>query len=150
MRPPPARAELNGGGVFSWPCFIMCAPGAAVDLCSTLSSTKTDSSVACTLFRPGDRGVTTLCGRPSLMEGSRTGGTSFMPSRAFGSSLAPGGTVFLLGLPWGVLAGLMKLLRLGVPGRSVRSCFPVGKRVPMKLAMARRVARLTRRFHCAE
>jgi hypothetical protein len=65
-------------------------------------------------------------------------------SKAEGSSCAPGGLVFLLGLPWGVLTGLRKLSSLvdGVAGREVLFspealfAFPPGKKLDMKLAMA--------------
>jgi hypothetical protein len=105
-----------------------------------LSSTvgELPSSKFCRLLLPGDSGATTLCGRLSFTGVSKAlGGLIFMPWRATGSSLAPGGTVLLLGLPCGVLAGVMKLLRVGVEGRaSVLSCFPPpGNRLAMKLAM---------------
>lgn len=72
-------------------------------------------------------------------------------SKAEGRSWAPGGTVFLLGLPWGVLVGSMKLLCLlpGVEGRAGMSAAleAPGKKLDMKLAIvgargARRVAGL--------
>lgn len=62
-------------------------------------------------------------------------------SNAVGKSLAPGGTVLLLGLPCGVLVGLRKLLvvLVGVVGRtgvsSVDLSLPLGKKLDMKLAM---------------
>ena len=86
-------------------------------------------------------------------------GVSFIElSKATGSSLAPGGFRFLLGLPWGVETGVMKLFRFGVFGLSalkgsfwpervcrggggmgiVLSCFPPcdeGNRLVMKLDM---------------
>lgn len=46
-------------------------------------------------------------------------GVSFIAlSKAVGSSWAPGGCDFLLGLPCGVETGVMKLVRLGVAGAS--------------------------------
>lgn len=79
----------------------------------------------------------TLCGRVSLT------GVSLRlraVSKAEGRSCAPGGIVFLLGLPWGVLEGLRKLLVLtGVAGRADASPWPLslppGKKLDMKLAM---------------
>lgn len=62
-------------------------------------------------------------------------------SKAVGRSLAPGGFVFLLGLPCGVLVGWIKLfgLPLGVLGREGASpeafSFPPGKKLDMKLAI---------------
>lgn len=92
------------------------------------------------LLLPGERGVImAVWGRPSFIGLSSTlGGWIFMLSNATGSSLAPGGTVFLLGLPWGVLTGVMKLflVLIGVEGRaSVLSPLPPGKKFAMKLAM---------------
>lgn len=97
------------------------------------------SSKCCTLLLPGDNGAATLCGRPSLTGLSRMpmpgGAASFRPSKAaVGRSWAPGGTVRLLGLPCGVLTGVVKLVLIGVEGRL--SCFPPGNRLAMKLAMA--------------
>ena len=61
-------------------------------------------------------------------------------SNAAGKSWAPGGTVFLLGLPWGVLVGLRKLLFFdGVEGREFESAdlsLPDWKKFDMKLAIA--------------
>ena len=60
-------------------------------------------------------------------------------SKAAGSSCAPGGIVFLLGLPWGVLTGVMKLLVppfVGVPvGSTLSLPWEEGKRFAIKLAM---------------
>ena len=62
-------------------------------------------------------------------------------SKVVAKSLAPGGAVFLLGLPCGVLVGLIKLLvALGVAGRDAAlsvwdlSLVP-GNRLDMKLAI---------------
>ena len=67
-------------------------------------------------------------------------------SNAEGRSCAPGGFVFLLGLPCDVLMGLRKLsdLEEGVAGRGLLASlavplffsFPPGKKLDMKLAMA--------------
>jgi hypothetical protein len=69
------------------------------------------------------------------------GAASFTLSMDTGSSFAPGGAVFLLGLPCGVLMGVVKLFAavplIGVVGRSsaLSCCFPLGKKLDMKLAM---------------
>lgn len=47
-------------------------------------------------------------------------------SKAWGSSRAPGGAVLLLGLPFGVLAGSMKLFLMGVEGRPRSSLLLLG------------------------
>lgn len=77
------------------------------------------------LALPGESGATTLCGRVSLMGVSTPGEFRFIAvSKTVGRSWAPGGIVFLLGLPSGVLRGLMKLLMLfmvGVTGRGAAS-----------------------------
>src|SRR3954451_24107431 len=116
-----------------------------------LSSTVGEpSSRFCRLLLPGDNGAT-LCGRLSFTGVSKAlGGLIFMPCKATGSSLAPGGTVLLLGLPCGVLAGVMKLFRVGVEGRaSTLSCFAPGNRFAIKLAMAaERSARYTETEKC--
>lgn len=89
----------------------------------------------------GDRGVP-LWGRPSLTAGlSRDTGLSFRAlSKALERSLAPGGIVFLLGLPWGVAAGVRKEFLVGVPGRSETGDLPSfalceGNMLDRKLAM---------------
>lgn len=46
-------------------------------------------------------------------------GASFIAfSNTFGRSMAPGGCLLLLGLPWGVWGGLVKPYLVGVEGRS--------------------------------
>ena len=125
-----------------------------VPLWIMLLSTEGDpSSMFWRLFFPGDKGVATPCGRLSLTGLSSTlAVVSFMLSMATGSSFAPGGTVFLLGLPCGVLTGVVKLLALlplvGVVGRPsfFSCCFPPGKKLDMKLAI---LCALRRRC-CAE
>ena len=109
----------------------------------TLSSTLTlDSSRGWALLLVGESGVVmTLCGRVSLRGASVALALRFRPcSKAEGRSWAPGGIVFLLGLPWGVVVGSMKLLCLvGVVGRAEPSTglsLPPGKKLDMKLAMA--------------
>lgn len=85
--------------MFSWPFdFFKGLPVDATPLCSTLSSTLGLASLK--LPFPGDCGVLmTLSGRSSLGL-SRTGVFNLSAlSNASGSSLAPGGTVRLLGLP---------------------------------------------------
>lgn len=99
--------------MFSWPCFLSGLLGdPPPDLWTTLSSTLElkESSSGWALLFPGESGVTTLCGRVSLMGLSRTGALlSFNAlSKADGRSCAPGTVVFLLGLPWGVAAGSRK------------------------------------------
>lgn len=78
-------------------------------------------------------------------------------SNAVVRSWAPGGMVFLLGLPWGVEIGLRKLFVVGVlgipgvpgvPGRSVAGdlrSFPgaEGNMLVIKLAMAMNASRVT-------
>lgn len=93
----------------------------------------------------GDKGVLDNCGRPSLTGLSRPPALSLRAlSNAAGRSLAPGGTIFLLGLPCGVASGSMKLLAavlpVGVLDRSRLGCassfeVPPGKMPEMKLAM---------------
>lgn len=70
-------------------------------------------------------------------------------SKALGRSCAPGGFCFLLGLPWGVEMGVMKLLPVGVLGlsfwleRGTSSCLPPwleGNKLVMKLDIARSVS----------
>jgi hypothetical protein len=79
---------------------------------------KMESSAASTLLFPGDSGVTAC--RPSFVGLPSADVLSFMAfSKAVGRSFAPGGFCFLLGLPCGVDAGVMKLLRLGVFGLSL-------------------------------
>lgn len=131
------------------------------DLCMILSSAfvvalpKYPSSTANALLFPGDNGVP-ACDRPPFVGLPKPPGASFMAfSKATGRSTAPGGALFLLGLPCGVWTGVMKLFLEGVLGRSLKvsfwlervwrggggtgrmpSCFPPweeGKRFVMKL-----------------
>lgn len=113
----------------------------------TLSSTlMLDSSRGCALVLPGDRGVTAVWGRVNRRGASIPDGLSVIAlSNALGRSWAPGGIVFLLGLPWGVLGGFRNALLLlpfltGVLGRAEASLddlsLPPGKKLAMKLAIA--------------
>jgi hypothetical protein len=109
---------------------------------------KYESSPANALPFPGDKGVP--ASRPNFVGLPRVEELSFMAfSKAVGRSLAPGGFCFLLGLPCGVATGVMKLLRVGVLGRSLNwslegagrgvSLFPPceeGKRLLRKLDIA--------------
>ena len=113
----------------------------------TLFSTEGEpSSMFCRLVLPVERGMLeTPWGRLSLTGLSKMlVAESFMLSMEVGSSFAPGGTVFLLGLPCGVLTGVVKLFGavplVGVVGRSsvlLSVCFPPGKKLDMKLAILR-------------
>lgn len=97
------------------------------------------------LVGEGESGAMTLCGRGVSLTGASKPPLEleltfeltleltleprlrFMAaSKAVGRSLAPGGFVFLLGLPSGVLSGLMKLLMfmVGVTGRGTASASP--------------------------
>ena len=116
---------LDVGGVFSFPCFRRGLPGDTADLWIMLSSTlpdelaKYESSIVKALLFPGDNGVPAC--RPDF---DGLPGASFMAfSKAIGRSFAPGGFCFLLGLPWGVDTGVMKLLRFGVFGLSPKVSF---------------------------
>lgn len=111
---------------------------------------KYESSPASALPFPGDNGVPAC--RPNFAGLPRVEEPSFIAlSKAVGRSLAPGGFCFLLGLPCGVETGVMKLLRVGVCGRSLNwspegagsefSLFPPceeGKRLLRKLDMVDR------------
>jgi hypothetical protein len=80
---------------------------------------KYKSSATSALLFPGDNGVP----RP-LFVGLKFGGLSFIAfSKAVGRSFAPGGNRLLLGLPWGVEAGVMKLFMVGVLGLAPRASF---------------------------
>lgn len=113
----------RAGGVFSCPCFLEGAVGDCPVLCIMLLSTpgaaeKKGSSAGCMLLLEGDNGLPLPWGL-SLTGLSRTLGLSFRAvSNAVGSSLAPGGIVFLLGLPCGVEMGSTKVFLAGVPGGS--------------------------------
>lgn len=132
------------GRVFSllWPLGGL--PAAEVPLWMMLFSIEGEpSSMICRLVLPVDRGMLEPpWGRLSLTGLSKMlVAESFMLSMDVGSSFAPGGTVFLLGLPCGVLMGVVKLFAtdplVGVVGRSsgLSCCFPLGKKLDMKLAM---------------
>jgi len=99
------------------------------DLCMILSSTlpeefaKYESSTAIALLFPGDNGVP-VCWRLGFVRLPKVVEVIFRAfSNATGRSLAPGGFCFLLGLPWGVETGVIKLLRFGVFGRSEKGSF---------------------------
>jgi len=117
------------GSVFSFPCFRTGLPGVVADLCMMLSSAcdvelpKYPSSTANVLLFPGDSGVPAF-ERPVFVGLPKPAGFSFMAfSKATGRSTAPGGALFLLGLPCGVETGVMKLFLVGVFGRSLKASF---------------------------
>ena len=116
--------------MFSFPCFLNGLPGDIADLCKMLSSLfpealpKYESSTANELALPGDNGVPRplLDGLPRV-NGVMVGVIFIEFSKATGRSIAPGGFRLLPGLPCGVDTGVMKLFRLGVPGRSLKGSF---------------------------
>ena len=57
---------------------------------------------------------TASCCRPALV--GLLGSSRMAFSKTFGSSFAPGGNLFLLGLPCGVVYGVVKSLLVGVAG----------------------------------
>lgn len=117
------------GVVFSLPCFRSGLPGVTTDLCMMLSSAfavalpKYPSSTTNALLLPGDNGVPAW-DRPLFVGLPKPAGVSFIAfSKATGKSTAPGGALFLLGLPCGVWTGVMKLFLDGVLGRSLKGSF---------------------------
>ena len=116
--------------MFSLPCRLTGLPEGTDDFWIILSSVfpvellKYSSTALAFGPFPGVNGLP-IGTRPVFVGLLKLAGVSFIAvSKAVGSSLAPGGLRFLLGLPWGVETGFMKLLLLtGVLGRSPKLSF---------------------------